>query len=252
MYCMAERRYDEKEVGAILRRAAEMQSGVEAPDAAGGLTIQELQELGREVGIDPAVLQQAALESDTPSGKKLYVSGAAGTVLIDRLIEGELSDEAWEEIVLDLRRHVGRPGADTVKGNKREWSGGFDIGSLTLTATAQGGQTRIRLFSEFAGGIGLTWLIGGVVALLASIFAGRGIARAGGSWVLIASIVLVIALATALVIHSIVRAWDRRSRPKLHALMGKIQTLAGATPEQRAAEVAQRAAETAAAKHRLL
>jgi hypothetical protein len=56
------RRYGDKEVGLILKRAAEIQSQGPESAAGGGLGLRELEEIATEAGIDPNSLRQAAAE----------------------------------------------------------------------------------------------------------------------------------------------------------------------------------------------
>ncbi len=66
VYCTACQRnpmklYSEKEIGAILKRAAEL-SMSEVGSNAGGLSLEELQLIGREAGLDPDLILKAASE----------------------------------------------------------------------------------------------------------------------------------------------------------------------------------------------
>jgi hypothetical protein len=71
------RRYGDKEVGLILRRATEFQRQEPASAAeGGGLTLAELEEIAAEAGIDPRHLRRAASELDE-SGAWLRPEGAA-------------------------------------------------------------------------------------------------------------------------------------------------------------------------------
>jgi hypothetical protein len=69
--------YSEKEIGAILKRAAEL-SMSEAGSNAGGLSLEELQQIGREAGIDPDLILKAASELQN------YAPRASGTSLVDQ------------------------------------------------------------------------------------------------------------------------------------------------------------------------
>jgi len=58
---MAERQYDDEEVAAIFKRAAESEHSVlPAPAEGQGLTLAALQDIGREVGIPPEAIANAA------------------------------------------------------------------------------------------------------------------------------------------------------------------------------------------------
>src|SRR2546426_9325899 len=66
---MTDRRYNEKEMAAIFRAAAEgPQSPQREVPAEEGLTLSDLQAIGREVGISPASVAQAAQALDIRQG----------------------------------------------------------------------------------------------------------------------------------------------------------------------------------------
>jgi hypothetical protein len=175
---MADRRYDEQQIGAILQRAAEIQSGLSPAADAQGLTLSELQKVASEVGIEPHLVERAAREVETgPIGTKDIGQTLAG--MLDRTVAGEITDEQWEDVVMALRQFVGRPGATTVQGNTREWSGGWDIGSVTLTASTRNGQTRFRMLTDTSGGSALAWVAGSVLGFLSMLFVGVAIGKNG-------------------------------------------------------------------------
>src|SRR5688500_20203816 len=58
---MSDRRFNEEEVAAILKDAVEAQhSDNRLVPSGGGLTLGELQSIGREVGISPEIIQKSA------------------------------------------------------------------------------------------------------------------------------------------------------------------------------------------------
>jgi hypothetical protein len=162
---MADQRYDEQQIGAILQRAAEIQSGLAPEGEVQGLTLGELQKVASEVGIEPHIVERAAQEVARPSTAK----SLAGT--LDQTVPGEITEEQWEDAVMELRQFVGRPGTSTMQGSTREWTGGWDIGHVTLTASTRNRQTRFRMMLDTSGFGVLAWLIGGTVGFLALMFA---------------------------------------------------------------------------------
>ena len=65
---MTERRYSDEEVAAIFERAAKSQAGLQRqqqPHALQhGMTLAELQQIGRDVGIPPELVARAARDID--------------------------------------------------------------------------------------------------------------------------------------------------------------------------------------------
>jgi hypothetical protein len=123
---MAERRYDDKEIAAIFRAAAEAPQGPHRdvpPDE--GLTLTELQAIGREVGIAPDSVVQAAQALDARGGATpptlfgLRV-GVSRTVDLNR----RLTDEEWERLVVQLREVFNARGRTRSDGSLRQWTNG--------------------------------------------------------------------------------------------------------------------------------
>ncbi len=140
---MAERRYSDDEVSAIFLTAAE---GTQSPTRPGppsdGLTLADLQEIGREVGIAPEAVAQAALALDVrgqPASRTLLglPIGVARTVALNRW----LTDAEWDLLVVELREVFGARGTVKSHGSLREWRNGNLHALLEPTPTGH----RLRL-----------------------------------------------------------------------------------------------------------
>lgn len=121
---MTERRYKEAEVRRILEgatRAPERASSA-APD---GLTLQEIQSIGMEVGVNPDAVSRAAAALDTaalrPQRRSLGMPiEVAHTVHLPR----NLTDREWEQLVGELRATFRALGQIREYGTVREWWNG--------------------------------------------------------------------------------------------------------------------------------
>src|ERR1700752_646782 len=102
---MAERRYSEEEVARIFERAAENQQSTKRQLApAEGMTLADLQGIGRDVGISPAIVAEAAESLDAPRTQHLrrvfgLPIGVGRTIELGR----RLSPAEWDKLVVDLR-----------------------------------------------------------------------------------------------------------------------------------------------------
>lgn len=119
-----ERRYSEAELHAIFERAAERQEEARHAEAAsrGQLTLAELQQIGADSGIDPAHVAAAAAELNRPSPPAKRMLGFPAEVRRTRFIPGPVTDEAWEQMVAELRRTFDQPGVAGEVGRVREWT----------------------------------------------------------------------------------------------------------------------------------
>jgi len=174
-----ERRYGEEEVAAIFEAASgPVTSRKESPagsDSEQGLTLSELQAIGREVGIAPERIAEAAavLERTPPVLPRRTELGmplsAAHVVEIPR----PLTDREWSLVVSDLRATFNARGRESTHGETREWVNGnlhavvepTRTGYRLRLATIKGDAlalNRMGAFGIIAGAlVGVTSLVGG-------------------------------------------------------------------------------------------
>jgi hypothetical protein len=150
---MSTRRYTEAEVAAIFERATEVQpTGQRQPSSGEGMTLAELQEIGREVGIPEesiALAAQTVDQSGLPTSRTLLglPLGVARTVNLGR----KISDDEWEQFVVDLRDTFNARGVVRSQGSLRQWTNGNLQALLEPTATGH----RIRLRTIKGGALGM-------------------------------------------------------------------------------------------------
>lgn len=123
-----ERRYSEEEIAAIFRQAAEAQEAAQrgAP-AGGGLTLSELQSIGRDAGLDPTFVVRAAAQLDRAGPPPEPAATFLGLpISVARTVEvpGPLTDAAWDRLVADLRTSFGATGTVRRDGALRQWHNG--------------------------------------------------------------------------------------------------------------------------------
>lgn len=127
---MPAERFNEDEAATIFARAAEAEASRKQPvSTAGGMTLAELQEIGREAGLEPEAVAQAAATlrrtatstptNPAPTFLRIPV-GVARTVPLER----PLSDEEWGELVAELRTTFNASGNVRSDGSFREWRNG--------------------------------------------------------------------------------------------------------------------------------
>jgi len=156
---MSERRFSEEEVAEILKNAAEVQdSDNPQMTLANGLTLSELKDIGREVGISPEAMQHAVRRLDpATNATRTYLGlplGVSRTVELDR----KLSDDEWERLVVELRQTFDARGVIRQDGSLRSWTNGNL--QILLEPTSTGQRLRLKTVKGSAQG-----LIGGGVAI---------------------------------------------------------------------------------------
>jgi hypothetical protein len=146
----SERRYSDHEAATIFREAAELQQAVlrsqssnQGSLASDGMTLAQLQEIGREVGIPGELVAHAAgsLDRKGRSWVRRFLGlplGVGQTVSLERT----LSDGEWERLVVDLRETFDARGRQRSEGAFRQWTNG-NLQAL-LEPTPSGHQLRLR------------------------------------------------------------------------------------------------------------
>ncbi|PYO95095.1 MAG: hypothetical protein DMD62_03060 [Gemmatimonadetes bacterium] len=222
---MAERRYSDKEIAAIFRAATETpspeQSGQDVP-ADEGLTLTDLQAIGREVGITPESVAQAARALDTRAGaaSRTFLGlrlGVSRTVNLHR----RLTDEEWERLVVQLREVFNARGRTRVDGSLRQWTNGNL--QVLLEPTATGHRLRfgtVHGAARAAMGAGFAALgIGATVALVSALGGHLGDAIPGIAFLTLSGAGMIASGALRL------PRWARLRQRQMEALAAQVEAL---------------------------
>ncbi len=142
---MTDRRYNDDEIAEIFQKASEGPQGTSLQRAGGdGLTLAQLQDIGREVGISPEAVDRAARSLDVRprAGSRKFLGlpiGVQRTVDLGR----RLTEDEWERLVVELREVFGARGTVSGSGSFRQWTNGNLQALLEPTATGQ----RLRMLT---------------------------------------------------------------------------------------------------------
>ena len=170
---MPDRHYNEDEVAAIFRAAAEGSDSRTLPGGrADGLTLDDLQDIAREVGISPTAVSRAAQSLDRPRGAVVPQTFLGLPIAVERTValDRNLTDTEWELLVVQLREVFRARGTVRAQGSMREWSNG-NLHAL-LEPTPTGYQLRLGTFKGNARAstaigalmLGMSAVVGFVVA----------------------------------------------------------------------------------------
>ncbi|MEM1056188.1 MAG: hypothetical protein AAGI52_11725 [Bacteroidota bacterium] len=170
------KRFSEAEAQRIFALAAERQheTGQEEP----GLSLEELEEVGRAAGLDPAIVREAAMDALRPevTSTTRRILGMPVEHRRERFVRGTVSDEAWAEIVIDLRRQFDKTGIVTDIGPLREWRSEASEYKqpVTVTLSPERGGTRVVIEQsqvQTALGLGIGTATNFVMGLMFLVFA---------------------------------------------------------------------------------
>jgi hypothetical protein len=229
---MSERRYNEEEVAAIFERAAEAQAQQTAPNqlrSGAGMTLTDLQEIGREVGISREQLAEAAkaveLGGRQTSREFLGLPVGVGLTLD---LGRKLSDDEWERFVADLRETFDARGTLRSEGSLRQWANG-NLHAY-LEPSVNGHRIRLRTVKGDARG-----MIGGGLAIVT--FAAVSVIAAGlqgalGDVGFVQSQALLAAGGTAMFGVGALRLprWARLRRRQMEEVAARIAVVASSQP----------------------
>ena len=229
---MTDRRYNEAEVAAIFERAAEAQhaSPLQLPSGE-GMTLAQLLDIGREVGIAPDQLVQAAhaIERGGRPTLRRFLGLPIGVGLsID--LDRKLSDEEWERVVVDLRETFDARGTLRHEGSLRQWTNG-NLQAL-LEPTATGHRIRLRTIKGDARSL----MIGGLAMLGAAAAAAIAAAAGGGAadGGMLASLGTLATMGVGMFGIGGFRlpGWARLRARQMEAVAARVAVVAGAEPMQ--------------------
>ena len=137
-------------MGRILKRATELQEA-DGPVDTMGLSLQEVQQVAAEVGVDPRHVATAVAEvaQTDDTEERFYWLGAPTSYELERVVEGAVSEEQWAEMVDAIGRAYNIVGVSSQVGRLLEWTHNSRRRQVQVRVTSRGGKTRIRLYSRF-------------------------------------------------------------------------------------------------------
>ncbi len=161
-----ERRYGDEEVREIFELASSTKEpGMPARTGGEGLTLAELKEIGKEVGLDPERVGQAATALEvrraTPPARKILGMPLTVGRVVD--LPRAPTDSEWERLVAELRQTFGAKGKVSVHGSLREWRNGNLHASVEPTESGY----RLRLGTLKGSAVAVTR--GGTIAIVFSL-----------------------------------------------------------------------------------
>jgi hypothetical protein len=220
-----DRKFTDREVGEILKRAARHASS-SSPVRREGLSLAELKAIGAEVGIDPDRLADAAHAVVLESGNRPNRFLGGPTVLtFERKVRGEIDPADTPEILSSIRRNMGQQGEASEIHGSLEWSANGESGSRYVTLSSRDGTTTITSSANLSNLAILTFVPAGAVGL---IFSGVGLTtfiKDGSTAGLVVFLVLLPVL--YMILRTIVSRFTTAESRKLQRVADELAILAG-------------------------
>jgi serine/threonine protein kinase len=164
----ARRKYGEEEVQEIMRRATEM----EATHPTGAMTIGGVEAIAAEVGVAPELVRSAAKSMATPTravvssdpNRWSKLIGAPSAIVFERVLEGELPESMFPDLVDEIRRMMQHVGQVSQLGRSFTWTMTRTVGrqrDVEVMVSVRGGVTRLLVRENLGPSIGATF--GGIM-----------------------------------------------------------------------------------------
>ncbi len=225
-----ERRFDKAEVAAIIERATKWREPGRQPVPLGdGLTLDQVKEIGRDIGIAPNVIAGAAdVVKDGGTTVIWRFLGLPMRVERNVKLRRHFSEDEWEQVVADLREIFNAAGVLEEDGSLRQWSNGNL--QVVLEANAITQLIRLRTFKANAlvligAGLGICGAAG--AALLATLFN-----KAATDTTLVIILALMVAAGATLagVTSLILGPWARRRHEQMSEVAARVIALDRSQP----------------------
>lgn len=163
---MTDRRFNEAEVAAIFERATDTRRLERGRPAAStdGMTLAELQEIGREAGIAPAQIAEAArvVAQGAPPAPRTFLGlpiGVGRTVDLQR----PMTEHEWERLVGELRETFDAKGKLRHEGSLWSWTNSRL--QVMLEPTEHGQRLRLKTLKSGA----RERMLGGAIMVIAAV-----------------------------------------------------------------------------------
>jgi len=141
------RRFTDREVALVLRRASEMDLPAEG-EAASGLSLNELREIAKEVGITTEAIDRAVASLDR--GQRV-VPGLAGAPRVRKAVHavpGELDQDGIARLMRLVDERTDNAGTISEALGSVRWTGQDRLKSTRISVTPRGGETTIEVVEK--------------------------------------------------------------------------------------------------------
>lgn len=165
--------FSEQEVAKILRRATEITEARNASAYTPGVTLDELERIAQEVGIDPKALEDAIAAKDDVEARKKFMSLLAEA---EYVLDGELDPNDYDKVFPDTT--LGGKGGLVQVGRSAGFHRAIGLSLTRLSIESRLGRTKIKMRSNpfFAGLLTLyPALIGTIITLAEAPVSAQGI-----------------------------------------------------------------------------
>jgi len=142
------RRFTDREVALVLRAATEIDETEGSGTGGGGLSIDDLREIGREVGISATAIERAVARLDRGARPGAAWAGAPLVRKAVRAVPGELGENALAHLVRLVDETTDATGAISEALGSVRWTSSDRFRSTLVSFTPERGETTVRVVEK--------------------------------------------------------------------------------------------------------
>ncbi len=131
----------------VLRKASEIEER-EGSDGSGGLSLDDLREIAREVGISPDAISEAVDRLDRNRERTPVFGGAPAAHKAVHAVRGELNEEALGQLIHLVDDETDSTGAISEALGSVRWTTGDRFHSMQVSLTPGNGETVIQVVEK--------------------------------------------------------------------------------------------------------
>jgi DNA-binding MarR family transcriptional regulator len=143
---MSDRRFTDREVALVLRRAAELDKASPGGGTGRGLSVEDLREIAAEVGIEPSLVTRAVEELESRGGlEPLSLLGPPAVRRETRAVPAELTREQIKELIRIMDRDIPAQGTVTEALDSVRWNSSNRTKGVLVAVEPGEGETILRV-----------------------------------------------------------------------------------------------------------
>ncbi len=212
-------------MGALIQRATQIHQE-KSDSSERGLSIDEIERIAKDLGLDAESLRTAALEleNNLPNDAGTTFWGGPFQQDLKRVFDGAMTDEQWEEIVMTARRLTGNSGKTSEIGKTKEWSHSLDEGIMhtRVSLSPRNGQTTVEIQKQYRNGVLFAYFL---ALFFGGFFTGISLDGSGLSDPAIFTLFGTGCLSSVAAMRFAVAHWTKRQRRKIGDLMTGISRI---------------------------
>ena len=143
------RRFTDREVAMVLRKASEIEEK-QGTTVGSGLSLADLEEIAAEVGISGQAITEAVASLDQKGKPGGVLTALPLSNHLVRVVDGELGEEALAGLIRVVDEEVDQAGTVSQALGSVRWTGSDRLRSTVVSVTPKRGETEIQVVEKFS------------------------------------------------------------------------------------------------------